>query len=175
MPQQASTLALGRERHAAEAAAVDIGNPVVPGQPLVEKGVVRPDQIEHAAILAHHAVEEELGLLPERLTQVVIEVREETRVRTDRLEIAQPQPLSGEVGREVERAPIGEHSARLLLELLRAAELAANRRVEQFIVGDAAPQEERQPGCQLEIADSVGAAGGDFLRIGFPRGTGTPD
>ena len=45
-------------------------------QALVEKGVVRPDQIEHAAILAHHAVDEELGLLPKRLTEVVVEVRD---------------------------------------------------------------------------------------------------
>src|SRR5262249_62018810 len=38
---------------------------------------------------------------------------------------------------------------------------------EQFIVGDAAPQEERQAGCQLEIADSVDTAGGDALWFVF--------
>ena len=80
--------------------------------------------------LAQHTVEKELGLLPERLTKVVIEVRVETHVRTDRFQIAQPQPLAGEVGREVERAPIGEHSAGLLLELLRATELAGHGRGE---------------------------------------------
>src|SRR4029077_8928658 len=89
------------------------------------------------------------------------------RVRADRLQVSQPQPLSGEVAREVERAPIGEHSARLLPELLRATELACNRRGEQFIVGDAAPQEERQAGCQLEIADPVDTAGGDVLGFAF--------
>src|SRR4029434_6723243 len=72
-----------------------------------------------------------------------------------------------EVGREVERAPIREHSARLLLELLRATELACRRRREQLIVGDAAPQEERQAGRQLEIADSVDAAGGNGPGFAF--------
>ena len=76
VPQQATAPALGCERHAAEAAAVDVGNAVVLRETLVEKGVVRPDQIEHAAILAQHAVEKELGFLPERLAQVVIEVRD---------------------------------------------------------------------------------------------------
>src|SRR5262249_45254987 len=156
---QAATLAIGSQGHQAEVAAVDIRNPIVPGQAFVQKGVVRLDQFEDAAILAQHVVEKELGLLAERLTEIVIEVRVETRVRLDRLQITQAQPLTGEVGREVERAAIGEHSARLLLEHVRATELAGNRGGEQFIVGNAAPQEERQAGCQLEIADSVNTAG----------------
>src|SRR6185436_3564788 len=88
LPQQAAALAVWRQADAAKAAAVDIWNPVVLREALIEKGVVRPDQIEHAAILAHHAVEKELGLLPETLTEVVIEVREETRIRADRFQIA---------------------------------------------------------------------------------------
>src|SRR5262249_45612124 len=88
LPQQPAAVAVRRQGHAAKAAAVDIWNPIVLGKALIEKGVVRPDQIEHAAILADYAVEKELGLLPEGLTQVVVEVREETRVRADRFQIA---------------------------------------------------------------------------------------
>ena len=51
-----------------------------------------------------------------------------------------------------DRARIGEHSARLLLELLGPAQPAANRRIEQLIVGDAAPEEERESRGELEIA-----------------------
>ena len=92
----------------------------------------------------------------------------------DRVDIAQPQPLSGEIRREVERAAIGEHPARLLLELSGLAQLAPNGGVEQFIVRDAAPQEKRQSRCQLEIADPVDAARRLLSSGRFPRGTGTP-
>ena len=81
LPQQAAALAIWRQGHAAKAAAVDIWNPVVLREALIEKGIVRSDQIEHAAIVSQHAVEKELGLLPERLTKIVIEVGEQTRVR----------------------------------------------------------------------------------------------
>src|SRR2546430_7388293 len=50
-----------------------------------------------AAILAHHAVEKELGLLTERLTKVVIEVREETRVRIDRFKVARSEEHTSEL------------------------------------------------------------------------------
>ena len=62
---------------APEAAAVHVGNAVVLGQALVEEGVVGAQQIEHAAVLAHDALEEQLGLLPEGLAQIVVEIREQ--------------------------------------------------------------------------------------------------
>ena len=64
-----------RQRHAAEAGAGDVGNAVVPREPLVDERVVGGDQIEHAAVLADDAVEEELGFLDERLGQRAVPVR----------------------------------------------------------------------------------------------------
>ena len=52
------------------------GNAVVLGQPLVHERVVRAQQVEHAAVFADDALEEQLGLAPERLAQVVVEVGE---------------------------------------------------------------------------------------------------
>ena len=66
---------------AAEAAAVDVRNAVVLREPLVEERVVGLQQVEHAAVLAQDALEEQLRLLPERLPQVVVEVREQPQVR----------------------------------------------------------------------------------------------
>ncbi len=66
-------------------------------QPLVEERVVRLDESAHAAILAQHAVEEELGFLPERLPQVVVEVPKKIGAGIDRVDVAQPQPLPGEI------------------------------------------------------------------------------
>src|SRR5262249_57012699 len=83
------------------------------------------------------------------------------------MNIAQPQPLSREIRRQVERAAIGEHPARLLLELCGLAQLAPNGGVEQFIVRDAAPEEKRQSRRQLEIADPVDAVRRYLLWIAF--------
>ena len=75
------------------------------------------------------------------------------------------------------RARIGQHAPHLPLQH-RAARAAgpAPASVDQLIVRDAAPQEERQPRCELEVADAIRRPGGhadgsrsaakDELRIG---------
>src|SRR4030095_13690172 len=93
LPQQAAAMSLGCERHAAESASVDVWNSVVLRQAFIEERVVRPDQIEHAAILAQHAVEEELRFLSKGLSQVVIEVPIKSGGRSDGLAIAQPHAM----------------------------------------------------------------------------------
>ena len=47
----------------------DVRNAVVPREPLVDERVVGGDQVEHAAVFADDAVEEELGFADERLRQ----------------------------------------------------------------------------------------------------------
>ena len=53
------------------------------------------------------------------------------------------------------RLGIGQHAAGLLLEHSRLVQLALDRHVEQRIVGNAAPQEEREPRREFEIADAI--------------------
>ncbi len=60
--------------------------------------------------------------------------------------------------------------ARLLLELVRPAQPAANRDVQQLIVRDAAPQEEGEPRCQLEIGDAVYVSFARPARRSFSEG-----
>src|SRR5262249_49070259 len=135
--------------------------------PFIEECVVRPDQIEHAAILAQHAVEEEFGFLPEGLSQVVIEVPKKSSVRSDGFDIAQPQPLSSEIRSDVERASIGKHPARLLLEFAGLTQFAMNSGIQQFIIWDAAPQKKRKSRCQFEIADPVDTVRCNFFGVAF--------
>ena len=69
----------------------------------------------------------------------------------------QVQPLRREVVHERGgRARIGEHAAHLLFEDRRLGELAALGEIEQPLVGNAAPEEERQPRCQLDVAQTAG-------------------
>ena len=86
------------------------GNAVVARQPLVDERVVGAQQIEHAAILAQRAGDEQLGLLLERLEQAVVEVRIDVRMHDDLVDAAQVQPLRGEVVDERRRSRAGRRA-----------------------------------------------------------------
>ena len=90
--------------------------PVVLGQPLVHERIVRAQQIERAAVFLHDAFDEELGFAPERLAQVVVEVRERPGIRARGGEVAQVQPLACEVRDQRVRLGGREHAPHLLLE-----------------------------------------------------------
>ena len=59
------------------------------GETLVQEGVVRLQQIEHVAILAHDALEKQLGFLPESLSQIIVEIREQAHIGSHRRQVAQ--------------------------------------------------------------------------------------
>ncbi len=97
LPQQAAPL-LARNGHATKVAAVYVRDSVVPRQAFVDERIIGVQKIERAAILAHDAVEEHLGLLSESLSQIVVEVGEGLGVPRQARQIAQVQPLRCEVG-----------------------------------------------------------------------------
>ena len=61
LAQQAAPVPLWFKVHAAKPAPINIGDPIVASQPFVEERVIRRQQIEHAAIRAQDAVDEELA------------------------------------------------------------------------------------------------------------------
>ena len=123
---------------------------------LVEERVTRSEQLEHAAILAQHVLEQQLGLAPKRGAQLSVE----TGVLRQRIvELAQLEPLRGEVLDERGRARVGEHAPHLPLERDRLVQPARGRGGEQLVVGNAAPKKKRQARRELEIADAVARAG----------------
>ena len=152
-PKQSAPLFL-LHAHATEVTAVHVRNPVVAREPLVHEGVVGIQQVEDAAVLAHDALEEELRLGAEAVSKLVVEVREVARIRDVALQVPQHQPLAREVVDERARPRIGEHAAHLLLEHRRPAQPALCGCIEQLIVGDRAPEEERQPRGELEVVTS---------------------
>ena len=83
--------------HATELAPEDAVDAVVASEAFVDERVVAVHQVEDAAVLSQHALEEEFGLTLKRLTKVVVEIREQVRVRDDAAKVAQVQPLPGEV------------------------------------------------------------------------------
>ncbi len=129
------------------------------GKSFVDEGVVGAQQIEHAAILAQDAVEQEGRFVLKSFAQRAVEA-EDVRVRSDRRDVADVQPLSSEVVHERLRPRIVQHALHLLLEGRGIAQAAVLREIEQPIVGDRAPEKERKPRRELDIADALHAAAG---------------
>ena len=154
-PRRASSVSVTRRNWLP----VMVGHPVMPGQALVDERVVGRHQVEDAAVLVHDGREEELGLLAEGLAQVVVEVRELVGVRRDGAEVAQMQPLAGEVLDERGAACVRQHPPHLGAQHRRLAQAALGGQRQQFLVGNRAPQEERQPRRQFEIADGPRLSG----------------
>ena len=166
LAQQAAPRVVG-QRDAAELAAVDPWHVVVPREPLVDEAVVRGHQIEDIAVLVDDAAEEQLDLADHRATQVVVEVGELERIGLLVAQVAEVQPLAGEILDERMRLRVREHAPHLPIQHRRLLQLAFRRRVEQVVVRDAAPEEERQPGRQREVRQPIGGAGSDARRIGL--------
>ncbi len=128
------------ERDAAEPAAVDVGNAVVLREALVHERVVRPQQVEHAAIFAHDALEEQLRFLAERLTQIVVEVRETAACPASSMRGCAGtatarrscSPARASADPPACAAPAAPASAGV-------CSFPCDRRVQQFVVRDAAP------------------------------------
>ena len=145
------------ERHSPEVAAVDPRNPIVTGQLLVEERVVRGQEIHDAAVFLQLALEEQLGLAHERRAEVVVEPGEApVRVRRQQPHVANLQPLTEEVPHQcLARARIRQHAPHLPIEHAGVVQLAANREIEQLIIGNAAPEEKRQARCELDVGKAV--------------------
>ena len=133
---------------AAEVAAVDVRDAVVPRQPLVDERVVGRQQVERRCGPRRRMLrEEQLGLAPEApARRSLSKSGNSSEFGAMFSQVAQVQPLAGEVLDERVGLRIGEHAPHLRLEHcgLAAARPAAAS-VEQRVVRDAAPEEERQP------------------------------
>ena len=164
---QQPTAGVVGQPHLPELAAEHAGDVVVPGQSLVHERVVARQQLEHAPVLPKDAAKEQLRFTAERLPQVVVEVGEQVRVRHDAAQVAQVQPLAREVGDERLRPRIGHHPADLPHQDVRPAKPPFVGQLQQLVVGDAAPQEERQARGQLVVVDVKGAARRLIRRLGF--------
>jgi hypothetical protein len=137
-----------------------VRNLVVARQPLVDERIVRRQQIHDAAVLAA-AGSKELGLALERLTQALVEVgkvsgagfafRDCAAAATAPKLSTSAAARNGGRRRTCRRAPG-------ILQLPAPPD-------QQLIVRKAAPEEERQTGGQLEVADAVDSVRGDVGRI----------
>ncbi len=128
--------------HAPEMTAIHTRQTVMLGEPLVEECVIRAQELQESLILPHLALEEQLRLRLHRLAQIVVELREDVRIRLVGLNVAHGQPLSDEVIHPPPRLPVGQHTPHLLRERVGVVQSAPCRNVKQLVVRNALPQEE---------------------------------
>ena len=156
------------ERHPPEAVPVDVRNPVVPRQPLVDERVVRPSagprRCDPRAAGFRRTARSRAGTpragcrrTPETASDPARRPHDCAATATGRRSCPPAPSTRGSA----------QHAPHLLLEHRRLLELAAARHVEQLVVRNAAPQKERQPRRQLEVADPIGARRGALDRIAF--------
>ena len=134
---------------------------------IVHECVVRGKEIQNVSILVHHAFEQHLRLTAETLSQRIVPVGIAGGNRRRRFQISQIEPLSREVVHQGFGSRIGEHAPNLLFEHRRIVEFSLARDVDQFVVGNAAPQEKRQPGGQFQIANAIRLADRQVGRFSF--------
>ena len=152
VPQQAPSRRVA-DPHPPEMAPVDVGNAVVFGQAGIEERVVGPEQVEDTAVVAHLALEEQLGFPAQGVAQGVVDPGKDHGVRHHRLQVAHLEPLAEEVAHPARRAPVGQHPSRLPGQHGGIAQRALLRQIQQLVVRHAPPQEERQARRQLDVRD----------------------
>ena len=162
MTEDAAGAVLGH-LHFHERLALHSGDPVVPREPLVHEGVIRADEIEHAAVFAHDRLEKHFRLAFHRRAQRPVPIREGFCVRLHDFQIAQLQPLTGEVFHQLAGLRIGQHAPHLRGQIF--AQSPALRLGVEGVVGHRAPQEIGQARGQRPLAD--GSRGLGVIRLGL--------
>ena len=149
------------ERHATEVAALDRLDAVVHRQALVEEGVVRRQQLDHAAIAAQDAVDEQPQLLLEHRAgiQQAARVGELASVRGDLVQLGEVEPLEREIVAQRLGPRVGKHPAHLSGQHVGIAEARFGGELQELLIRQAAPQEEGQTRRQLQIAQRASPAG----------------
>ena len=104
-------------------------------------------------------LQEELRLALERVADAVVEVGKALGVGGPVGDVAQVQPLPREVLDEGPRLGVGEHAADLAGQLVGRPEPPLLGRLQELLVGDAAPEEEREPGRQVEVREAMHVPG----------------
>jgi hypothetical protein len=128
-------------------------------QTLVQERVIGVQQVENAAVLAHHRSEKQSGLFQHRGPHPLTEPGKTLRVGRKAIEPLQLQPLKGKVVDQSLRFRILQHPLDLGIQV--RAQTTLRGKLRQLVVGHGAPQEIRQPRGQLELVQQpyLGAVG----------------
>ena len=153
------------EMDLAEFVALNARDTVVPGEVLVEEGEVGVQQGGDRQVLADDVGEQHFGLPAHRILEALIEAREGAAGGLGGGDVAQAQPLAGEIRHELAGARAGDQAVDFRVEPL--AEFAAAGELHQPLVRHAAPEEIRQAGGEGVLVNEVDTLRVVGLRLGF--------
>ncbi len=115
-------------------------------QSLIQKGVVREEQLIDGSILCHTVFKKLNGFLVQRILKFV--VKRWKRLRVDArivIEAVKAQPLTKKLGRQTTGFRVFEHTAGLRSQLLRITQLALGRRPQQLRIRLGGPEKVTEP------------------------------
>src|SRR5262245_29806534 len=125
------------------------------GQTLVQESIIRIEQIEDTAVFPQNALEKQFGLLTECAAQAFIEIGKGLRIGAHSFEIPEMQPLPAEIADKGRRPLILQHPPNLLFQNSRVAQFFLFCQFQQPIIWNAAPEEKRESGSEIEIVQPV--------------------
>src|SRR6202044_1204946 len=99
---------------------------------------------EDVTVAEQDILKQQLRFSLEGLIQA-FEVGKDNQIRLHARNNSQTQPLGSEIGNQTVRAGIGKHSPDLTLKNRGVLKLSAFGKSYQFVVGNTAPKEEREP------------------------------
>ena len=135
----AAVRALG-QRHLPKLLPAHAGDAVVLGEPLIQQGEVRLDEVAHAEVALQQLLEKRFRLARHGHFQQLVELRIEFLVGRGEINLPQLEPLAEEVRGEGAGLRAGEHSLDLRAQDLRFAQRALIREAQQLEVGHRAPE-----------------------------------
>src|SRR5262249_40839527 len=115
------------ERHLLKVISFYVTNSVVAREPFVEKRVIAVEKFQRAAVLAQDVIEVELRLLLHIVGELAAEFGEPARVGSDQPDVAQLQPLPGEILRQRPSLAVADHALDLRLEVFSQFALGSQR------------------------------------------------
>src|SRR5262245_43531077 len=130
--------------HSTHLIAIYTGNAVVPGEAFVHERIISIQKSHRTAVLEGYAFKKHFRLALHRLSQIVIKIGKDIIDRILGLEISQVQPLSCEVRPQSSRTFVGKHPLDLSLQHCRLFQPSLDGKIDQLIIRNAAPYEERQ-------------------------------
>jgi len=136
----------------------------MPASPFVDEGVIRAQQVERAPSSAG-CCRQELRFLPQGLRRLSSN-REETHIRSDRIELRKWSHCEAS-GHQRSRTRVGQHPPRPVVRAPPGRGEFLQRRVEQFIVRNAAPQKKGQADASSKIAECRNGVSVECRRVLF--------
>ena len=120
---------------AAELGALHACNSIVLREALVQEGITRVQKLAHGPVPAQDVIEEQGRLGLHSVAQLGAPVGELLRIGLHHVEVAQLQPLAGEIGGDRGGAVVTQHAFDLRVEHVAGVQLAGLGECEQLVIG----------------------------------------